>query len=170
MAMVLVESGGNPSALSSSNAQGLMQLTPIGVLEVNQQYGITTQPNLKDPYENLCYGILLLDYYFQRTGSIKGALIMYNGGYAQLARWRNKIPLTQETAEYLPKVLRNRDRLSRMFDRQLSPSGGIQAIVDDVFDDLYGTGESGQDFVLTGGLSSFRGSGERGQILCTLRL
>ena len=168
MAMVLVESGGNPSALSSSNALGLMQLTPIGVLEVNQQYGITTQPNLKDPYENLCYGILLLDYYYHRTGSIKGALIAYNGGYTQLARWRNGLPLTQETAEYLPKVLRNRARLSRMFDRQLSPSGGLQALVDDVFDDLYGAGEGGQDFLFTGGLRALRDRNESNEVLCAV--
>lgn len=170
MAIVLVESGGNPSALSSSNALGLMQLTPIAVLEVNIQYGITTQPNLKDPYENLCYGILLLDFYYQRTGSIKGALITYNGGYAQLARWRNGLTLTQETAEYLPKVLRNRARLSRMFDRQLSPSNSLGALVDDVWDDLYGAGENGEGFLPAGGLRALRDRGEPNTILCRVPL
>lgn len=147
-----------------------MQMTQIAVREVNQQYGITTQPDLRDPYENLCYGILLLDYYFTVTGSVKGAIITYNGGFAQLARWRNGIPLTEETANYLPRVLANRARLNRMFDRELQRSTGLQALVDNVFDDLYGVGEEGADVFLAGGLSSLRGGGERAQILCTLRL
>ena len=170
MAIVLVESGGNPHALSPTGAQGLMQMTEIAVKEVNQQYGITTQPDLRNPYENLCYGILLLDYYFTVAGSVKGALVAYNGGFSQLARWRNGIPLTEETANYLPRVLANRARLNRMFDRELRPSSGLQALVDNVFDDLYGVGEESADLFSTGGLSSLREGGEPNQVLCTVQL
>lgn len=170
MAMVLVESGGNPGAVSPAGAIGLLQITSIAVKEVNQQYGITTQPDLKDPYENLCYGILLLDYYFTTTGSVKGAIITFNGGYLQLARWRNGVPLTEETANYLPRVLANRARLNRMFDRELQPSTGLQALVDDVFDDLYGVGEEGSDFLFTGGLHTLRDPSGANPVYCSIPL
>jgi soluble lytic murein transglycosylase-like protein len=166
LAIIVVESGGNPDAVSPTGAQGLMQMTEIAVKEVNSQYGITTQPDLGDPYVNVCYGILLLDFYYSTSGSIKGAVITYNGGYAQLARWRNGVPLTPETAEYLPKVLHNRARLNRMFDAELSPSSGIGAIVDDVWDDLYGTGEGGEGFLSAGGLYTLRDSEGPNTVLC----
>ena len=158
MAMIIVESGGNPDALSPSGAQGLMQLTSIAVKEVNQQYHLIGTPDLKDPYVNVCYGILLLDYYYTSTGSVKGAIITYNGGYAQLARWRNKIPLTEETANYLPRVLAHRTKFSTMFDREIpyGPTSPLQAIVNDVWADLYGTGEDNPSLILTGGMYGAR--------------
>ena len=168
LAIIIVESGGNPNALSPTGAQGLMQLTQIAVKEVNIQYGITTQPDLGDPYVNVCYGILLLDFYYHASGSIKGAIITYNGGYVQLARWRNKLPLTEETANYLPRVLAHRTHHNRMFDAELSPSSGIGAVVDDVWDDLYGAGEGGEGFLSTGGLHTLRDINNPNTILCRI--
>jgi len=168
LAIIIVESGGNPDAVSPTGAQGLMQMTEIAVKEVNTQYGITSQPDLGDPYENVCYGILLLDFYISKTRTLSEAIIMYNSGYAGVARWRNRLPLPQETAKYLPNVLRNRARLNRMFDAELSPSSGIGAVVDDVWDDLYGAGEGGEGFLSTGGLHTLRDINNPNTILCRI--
>jgi hypothetical protein len=53
-----------------------------------------------------------------------------------------------------------------MFDAELSPSSGIGAIVDDVWADLYGAGEGGEDFFSTGGLHTLRDSENPNTVLC----
>lgn len=143
LAMILMESGGNPIAQSHQKAEGLMQLTSIAVKEVQNQHSMPTPTNLFNPEENITYGILLLEHYIQQCGSVKKALICYNGGYAALLRYRagGLDALPEETRNYVPRVLNLMRDLDPMFQRELpydrEPSY-IESAVDNVFDTLYG--------------------------------
>lgn len=149
MALILTESGGNPIAQSPAKAEGLMQLTPIGYKEVQQQYDMAEEINFFNPQENITYGVLLLQFYYQQTGSIKKALVVYNGGYAALARYRQggMDALPAETRAYVPKVLNTMHNLDPMFSRILPERrerSYLETAIDDVFYDLYGATEEVQ--------------------------
>jgi soluble lytic murein transglycosylase-like protein len=92
-AVIAVESGYRPRALSPRGAAGLMQLMPATAA----RYGVT---DVFDPAQNIDAGTrhlrTLLDRYGQDAPS---ALAAYNAGSAR-ARWRNA-----ETAAYVPAVL-----------------------------------------------------------------
>jgi len=97
-AVVQVESGGNPRAVSPKGAQGLMQLMParaaaLGVADVF------------DPRANLDGGVrhlreLLLRY----DGNVRLALAAYNAG-EDAVRLHGGVPPFPETQEYVRKVL-----------------------------------------------------------------
>lgn len=106
-AIMMVESAGNPRAVSHANARGLMQLTPIGVLEVQQQYGITEQPDLFDPITSIKWGTLLFQHYQDVAGGkLEGALALYNGGYRAYNQYIQGRRMNPETTQYLPRVIR----------------------------------------------------------------
>lgn len=158
LAVILCESGGNPIARSPSDAYGLMQLTEIGFKEVQQQYGITEEINIFNPQENIKYGTLLLEFYYHQSGgSLARTLVLYNSGYAGLLRYRTGGPgaLPEQTRLYVPKVLALMRNLDPMFQRQLPERrerGYLETAIDDVFYDLYGLGESGEQVLFGSGL------------------
>jgi soluble lytic murein transglycosylase-like protein len=97
-AVVQVESGGNPRAVSPKGAQGLMQLMPAraAVLGVADAF---------DPRANLDGGVrhlreLLLRY----DGNVRLALAAYNAG-EDAVRLHGGVPPFPETQEYVRKVL-----------------------------------------------------------------
>lgn len=97
-AVVRVESGGNPRAVSSKGARGLMQLMPAraAALGVGDVF---------DPIANLVGGIrhlreLLLRY----QGDVALALAAYNAGEGAVEAYGG-IPPYGETQEYVRKVL-----------------------------------------------------------------
>lgn len=146
MAIILAESGGNPIAQSPAKAEGLMQLTPIALEEVQSQHQMSAEVNIFNPQENITYGIRLLEFYIHSCGSVKKALICYNGGYAALARYRQGgfDALPSETRSYVPKVLNTMHSLDPMFSRILPERrerGYLETAIDDVFYDLYGATE-----------------------------
>jgi soluble lytic murein transglycosylase-like protein len=97
-AVVQVESGGNPRAVSSKGAQGLMQLTParaalLGVADVF------------DPRANLDGGVRhLRDLLLRFDGNVSLALAAYNAG-EDAVRLHGGVPPFAETQEYVRKVL-----------------------------------------------------------------
>jgi hypothetical protein len=95
-AMIKAESGGNPSAVSSAGAQGLMQLMPATAAELGIKDAF-------DPYQNImagtCYLRQLLDRY---QGNVKLALAAYNWGKGNLERRPDAMP--RETKNYIMKV------------------------------------------------------------------
>jgi len=97
MAVVQAESGGNPNALSSKGAAGLMQLMPATAADLGVE-------NRFDPEENIASGTRYLSYLLDRFKSVEVALWAYNAGPTAVRQGR--MPL--ETQEYVPKVLRLR--------------------------------------------------------------
>lgn len=92
-ALVQVESGGNPKAVSKKGAIGLTQLMP----ETAKELGV----NPYDPWQNLLGGAKYLRQQYERFGSWAKALAAYNAGPGRVAE--GKIP--KETQRYVQKVL-----------------------------------------------------------------
>jgi soluble lytic murein transglycosylase-like protein len=99
-AMIVVESGFNPRAVSKRGAIGLMQLRP----ETARRYGVS---NIYDPAQNIRAGARYLSELMTLYDSdTELALAAYNAGEAAVARYGGHIPPFKETLEYVPSVLK----------------------------------------------------------------
>ena len=96
-AVIYVESGGNPRALSPKGAAGLMQLMPRSFAELGAEERF-------DPETNISSGTRYLRKMLDRFQSVEAALWAYNAGPTAVER--EFMPL--ETQEYVPRVLRIR--------------------------------------------------------------
>lgn len=98
LAVIAVESGGNPKAVSRTGAQGLMQLMP----------GTAKRFNVKDafdPTQNIQGGVDYLDWLMgQFNGDPLMVLAAYNAGENAVLS-SGGVPATAETRDYVPKVL-----------------------------------------------------------------
>lgn len=98
LAVIRVESGFNPRAVSRTGAMGLMQLMPATAAEL----GVT---NPFDPRQNVFGGArylrMLLNMF---DGSVSLALAGYNAGSGAVRR-AGKIPAIPETQRYVASVL-----------------------------------------------------------------
>lgn len=105
-AIVAVESGFSPDAVSPKGAMGLMQVRSA----VGEAYGAG---DLFDPYANVdvgsrYFGSLLAEY----DGDLQLTLAAYNAGPAAVARYGG-IPPYRETRQYVRKVLARYEEYSR---------------------------------------------------------
>ncbi|MEA3134790.1 MAG: hypothetical protein QOG17_2636 [Gammaproteobacteria bacterium] len=99
-AVIVVESGFNPRAVSKRGAVGLMQLMPATA----SRFGAS---NLFDPKDNVRAGARYLKYLMDRFGhNIRLALAAYNAGEDAVDRNGGQIPPFAETMAYVPKVLK----------------------------------------------------------------
>jgi soluble lytic murein transglycosylase-like protein len=96
-AVIQVESGGDPNALSPKGAAGLMQLMPATAAELGAG-------DRFDPEQNIASGTRYLRGLIDQFKSTEVALWAYNAGPNAVRQGR--MPL--ETQEYVPKVLRLR--------------------------------------------------------------
>lgn len=97
-AVVMVESGGNPGAVSPAGAQGLGQLLPATA----RRYGVR---NVFNPAENLMGAAAFLsDLINLFRGDLVLVLAAYNAGEKAVARYKG-VPPFSETRAYVPKVL-----------------------------------------------------------------
>jgi len=98
-AVIAVESGYNPKAVSKSGAAGLMQLMPATA----KRYGVV---DVFDPADNLRGGAqhlaALLKMFDQ---DLRLALAAYNAGENAVLKYGKQIPPYRETAAYVPKVV-----------------------------------------------------------------
>jgi len=77
LAVIEVESGFNPYAVSRVGAQGLMQVMPFWKNEIGR-----ADDNLTDMNTNLKYGCTILKHYIAKAdGHMAEALARYNGSY-----------------------------------------------------------------------------------------
>ena len=104
-AVIVVESGFNPRAVSKKGAVGLMQLQPATA----KRYGVK---NIYDPEQNVRAGAHYLSDLLARFDSNKElALAAYNAGEEAVEHYGRQIPPYRETMSYVPNVLRIYQRL-----------------------------------------------------------
>jgi len=102
-AVIWAESSGDPNAVSTKGAQGLMQLMPATALAL----GVG---NVFDPYENVDGG----SHYLRRMldahdGDVSLALAAYNAGPDAVRKY-DGVPPYRETRDYVGKVMRAYER------------------------------------------------------------
>jgi soluble lytic murein transglycosylase-like protein len=100
-AVIVVESGFNPRAISRRGAIGLMQLMP----GTARRYGAF---NAFDPEQNISAGARYLSDLIARYGVDKLELVLaaYNAGEGAVQKYGNRIPPFKETRAYVPNVLK----------------------------------------------------------------
>jgi soluble lytic murein transglycosylase-like protein len=104
-AVIVVESGFNPRAISKKGAIGLMQLQPATA----RRYGVK---NIYDPGENVRAGARYLSDLLARFDSnLELALAAYNAGEEAVERYGRHVPPFRETLAYVPSVMRVYQRL-----------------------------------------------------------
>ena len=107
-AVISVESGYNPGAVSPKGATGLMQLLPA----TGRRYGGS---NLFDPEENIRAGAGYLKYLLNLfNNDLELALAGYNAGENAVIRHGRRLPPYAETERYVPLVVAHYKRLSRI--------------------------------------------------------
>jgi soluble lytic murein transglycosylase-like protein len=100
-AVIVVESGFNPRAISHRGAVGLMQLLP----STARRYGAF---NAFDPEQNIHAGARYLADLISRFGSKNLDLVLaaYNAGENAVEKYGRRIPPYRETRAYVPNVLK----------------------------------------------------------------
>lgn len=100
-AVIVVESGFNPRAISRRGAVGLMQLLPTTA----RRYGAF---NAFDPEQNIRAGAKYLADLITRYGESQLELVLaaYNAGENAVERYGRRIPPYRETQAYVPNVIR----------------------------------------------------------------
>jgi soluble lytic murein transglycosylase-like protein len=100
-AVIVVESGFNPRAISRRGAIGLMQLLPTTA----RRYGAF---NAFDPEQNISAGARYLADLLTRYGAKNLDLVLaaYNAGENAVERYGRKVPPYRETRAYVPNVLK----------------------------------------------------------------
>jgi soluble lytic murein transglycosylase-like protein len=105
-AVISVESGYNPSAVSRAGAVGLMQLMP----ETAQRYNVTDR---HDPEQNIHGGAEYLhDLLRMFNYDLRLTIAAYNAGEQAVMKYGNRIPPYRETLAYVPKVMKFYKRYS----------------------------------------------------------
>jgi soluble lytic murein transglycosylase-like protein len=104
-AVIVVESGFNPRAVSKKGAIGLMQLQPATA----KRYGVK---NIYDPGENVRAGAhYLSDLLLRFDSNMELALAAYNAGEDAVERYGRHVPPFRETLAYVPSVMKVYQRL-----------------------------------------------------------
>ncbi len=110
-AVIVIESGFNPKAVSRKGAVGLMQLLPATA----QRYGVT---DMFDPVQNVHAGVRYLrDLLARYDSNVELALAAYNAGEEAVERYGRRIPPFPETRNYVPSVM-------AVYQKLLTISGG----------------------------------------------
>jgi soluble lytic murein transglycosylase-like protein len=104
-AVIVVESGFNPRAVSKKGAVGLMQLQPATA----KRYGVK---DIYDPEQNVRAGAhYLSDLLVRFDSNLELALAAYNAGEEAVERYGRHVPPFRETLAYVPSVMKVYQRL-----------------------------------------------------------
>ncbi len=98
LAVISVESGFRPQAVSPKGAQGLMQLMPRTAAELGVKDALDPADNLDGGARHLLFLLTLYD------GDVARALAAYNAGVGAVSRHRG-VPPYRETRDYVKRVL-----------------------------------------------------------------
>lgn len=112
LAVIAVESGFDGSAVSSKNAQGLMQLIPQTAERFRVKSALNPTQNVRG---GLAYLRWLLAYF---RGNVRFVLAAYNAGERAVDKYRG-IPPYAETREYVRRVTRVYKRRTAPFDPEI---------------------------------------------------
>ena len=126
VAIGIIESGLNQHRISNKGAIGVMQVTGRAERHVHMLSlpGVAANNSSKNKHniqgihksrciyncrynleDNIIIGMKYLKFSIDSTDTLEEALIMYNGGYRALRRWRKGLTVPLETKEYVIKVL-----------------------------------------------------------------
>ncbi|SCU77042.1 putative transglycosylase [Cupriavidus necator] len=107
-AVMAVESGFNPGAVSPKGAIGLMQVIP----DTGARFGVSAdarrsiEQKLADPRTNITAGVRYLSWLMQLfPNNLELVLAAYNAGEGAVQRYNNRIPPYPETRQYVSTVL-----------------------------------------------------------------
>jgi hypothetical protein len=121
LAVIEVESGYDPSAVSAAGALGLMQLLP-GTLQREAEALGTTAMDPRDPVANVRAGVRYLRRCLDSYPDQKVALMAYNAGPNRLYGWIQAggvVPA--EVSAYASRVLAEHRRLGRLIPDESGP-------------------------------------------------
>ena len=120
LAIIAAESNFNPLAVSTKNAQGLMQLIP----ETSERFNVK---NAFDPAQNIRGGLIYLRWllaYFE--GDVTLVAAAYNAGEGTVERYRG-VPPYRETLGYVQRIVRTFGRTHHPFEAKVvRPSVGMK--------------------------------------------
>lgn len=113
LAIARKESQFDPLAVSSANAQGLLQIQPATAQKLSGE-----NPNLLDPEKNIMLGAKYVKELQSRLGQLTLVLAAYNAGEEPVGRWQKRYRTTdpilfmdlipyRETRDYVGYVLAN---------------------------------------------------------------
>lgn len=104
--VIMAESGGNPAAVSSQGAKGLMQLMDATAADMGVADSLNPQQNIIGGTK---YLRRLLDKY---DGDVKLTLAAYNAGPGAVEK-HNGVPPYAETRQYVDKVINHLHRIQK---------------------------------------------------------
>lgn len=120
LAVAIQESAGNPAAVSSRGARGLMQLMPGTARELGVR-----DPH--DPDESLRGGARYLARMLKRfSGRVDLALAAYNAGPGAVERAGDRVPKFAETERYVAKVQALAARLGAASGTEMAKEAGVE--------------------------------------------
>lgn len=120
LAVAIQESAGNPAAVSSRGARGLMQLMPGTARELGVR-----DPH--DPDESLRGGARYLARMLERfSGRVDLALAAYNAGPGAVERAGDRVPKFAETERYVAKVQALAQQLGATSGTELAKDPSVQ--------------------------------------------
>ena len=125
ISVIRVESSFDKNATSNKGAKGLMQLTDSTAKFVSKMLNV----NFYDVYDidtNILFGSRYIRYLLDRFGDEDLAIIAYNAGEGNLAKWLNdcknydkiqfinNVPFN-ETRDYFAKIIKTRKKYKKLY-------------------------------------------------------